>query len=256
MNKKNMKLNIWWKLCITSAIISILTYPSWCFFNWSDKIFPSSDKLATILAPYGYIILVCYWLLCFPLSYFSVFCIWHWRTRYAGCHHILWPIITVFTLWPTPASPLSGSFLVAFAYFFLHIIPDIRQKGVYATPPITRIQNPATSIPKQYLLVKSACFTIGWSLISLSLIYSIMTLIASFVILDILAARLPELIGQTITKKISSALVLSTDVSKTCIVTNVFCAIMAAIGAIFVFISQNLRWKLLGEVDKMNINNR
>jgi hypothetical protein len=253
MNEEKDKLNIWWKLGIASAIISFVSYPAWFLFHWSDKIFPSSDKLATILAPYAYIIVVCFWLSGFAVAFFSVFCIWHWRTRYAGRNHIVWPIITVLAYWPAFINPLPASFFVAIVYFFVHILPDIRRRGTYANPAITAIEPPATPLPKQYKLAKSACFTIGWSLIILSLIVSIIALIASFVILNILARRLPKLVGENITKQISSALVLSTDVSKTCIVTNFLCAITAAIGAIFIQVSQRLRWRLLDEEDKKEL---
>ena len=248
MNKENKKLNIWWKLALVSAIINIVTFPGWVLLRFGGILF------GDLYEEYGHysIIFLC-WFLVIPLVYFSVFCLWHWRTRYAGKYHIVWPIFTVVTYWPGGLTTLPGSFFVAIIYFFMHILPDIRRKGAYANPPKLVIDPPATPLPKKYTLLKTACFATGWSLIIIGLHAAILSCIAHFFIWGVFASRIPHLVGDPFTYKISKGLLLAVDVSKICVVSSLLCAITTAIGAIFIQISQRIRWRLLEEEEKKEL---
>lgn len=250
MNIENNKLNIWWKLAIVSLIINILTIPIWALLRWGEILFPHKDRIPSY-AHYG-LVVTC-WLLAVPLVYFAVFCVWHWRTRYAGKNHLAWPVLVVTTYWPNIITTLPGSFFVAIVYFFMHILPDIRGKGVYANPPDLVITPPATPLPAKFQLMKSACFTIGWGIIIISLLASTTALIANFTIWNIVAKRIPSLVGHTFTEKNAMAYIGLIDITKICVITNYFFAITAVVGGIVIYISQRLRWRLLEEEEKEEI---
>lgn len=247
IKEKKRKLNIWWKLAVASAFINIISFPFWILLRFADVLF--NDEYYFEYAHYSFLI-VC-WLCAIPIIYFGIFCIWHWRTRYKGKNPIAWPIFTVLTYWPGGLTFLPGSFFVAIVYFFMHIIPDIRNKGPYSEKPSElEISHSVAPLPKKYKLAKGACFVTGWALIILGLYTVILSTIAHFTIWDIFAQRIPHLVGEKITHQISKALLLSVDVSKISVVSSVLCAFLTVIGAIFIQVSQKLRWRLLEEEEK------
>ena len=249
MKKKiNNRLTIWWKLAIASVIINILTIPLWVLLRWGEILLMYQNKLMPTYAHYSLIIFCS--ILAIPLVYFSVFCIWHWRTRYAGKYPLSWPILVVLTYWPNIITTLPGSFFIAIVYFFMHIIPDLKEKGVYANPPSIRIDSSAPKLPKSFELAKSACFTIGWALLVLSLLAASLTLKANFTIWNVIANRIPQLVGEPFSEKFAEAFIGIIEITKICVITSFLCVIGIAIGAIFIYTSQKLRWRLLEDEEK------
>lgn len=247
MDEITDKLNIWWKLAIISLVLNVIATPFWMLLsakNIISLIFPN-------LHPHQIWLLYVFFAL--SSGYFSVFVIWHWRTRYAGRNHLVWPILAVIAFWPNFFSLMSGTIFISIAYFFIHVVPDIKKKGAYASPPIIRISHPATPIPPRYQLVKSACFVLGWALIVLGLTFAALSCISHFVCWNAIEEKLPGLIGEHLTKTKCSALILASYVGKITVVTNVVCSIGIAIGTVLLYISPKMRWRLLDEQEKVKL---
>ena len=236
------KLNIWWKLAIVSLVINIISIPFWIFLYFS------TIALRPIIPPHLTWLLFAFFAL--SSGYFSVFVIWHWRTRYAGSNHLIWPILAVILLWPNFVLLMSGTIFISLAYFFMHVFPDIRKKGAYAISPVIEVKPPASPIPPKYQLARSACFTLGWALLILGIASALLSCWSHFVCWNALEQALPGLVGKPFTKDKSDALILASYVGKTAVLTNVVCSLGIALGGILLYISQRMRWRLLDDHEK------
>ena len=246
------KLNIWWKLAFVSGIITIVTFPVW-FIETFGKIFLTfSEDLSFFYNHYSGILFV--WIIAVPIAYFSIFCIWHWKVRYAGNHHLAWAVFFVFSFWGTNVTYISGSTYIAVLYFFMHIIPDIRSKGLYADHPEVKVVPPASSFPGTYKFAKSVCLAAGWGLILVGLFWAVVTCAAYFTVWDTFAETIPDLEGELITKKVASALFLAVDTGKVSVVSSLVCALFTVFGAVLIQISNMISLRLFeAEQSKNNL---
>ena len=237
MKQKN---NIWWKLAFASALVDVLAMPVWIgsHFGCVPRFMPI-PAMPLVLA-----------LLALPVVYLLIFVLWHWRTRYAGRHHLAWPILFVVTSWPL-FSTLPGSVFTALAYCALHLVPDARGKGAYAceVAPLT-LSPPATPLPKGYQLAKSACFVVGWALVIVGLVAAATTCVLDFMIWNVFEQTLPNQIGKEFTKAVSSTLWGAGQIAKVTGLTSLLAVVAATVGAILIQVSQRLRWRLLDEMEK------
>ena len=228
-----------WKLAFVAAVSSFATLPIWVTLHFGY--FPNSFSLPLVVPLLA--------ILALPVVYLLAFSLWHWRTRYAGKHHLAWPILFVVTAWPL-FSTLPGSAFTSLAYFILHILPDARGKGIYANPKPLSTAFPASSLPQSYQLAQSACFVAGWTLVIGGVLFAAITCFASFAIWNIFEDALPRHVGEEISESIAAALWTVSQLAKINGLTSLLSAIAAALGASLVYASQRLRWRLLEEQEK------
>jgi len=244
MQKGKMnKMNIWTKLAVGSAIINIVTFPVWVALRWLSVIVPNIDEFA-LTFPYVAFIVTC-WLLAFPLVYFSVYCIWHWKVRYIGNHHLAWPILTILTYWPNLLTTIPTSFFVAIIYFFMHIVPDVRKKGKYSQVDQPTATSSSVALPSKYKLIKSTSFVTGWSLIGIAILIAITSCFAHFMIWNTAMGKITNVIGKPFTKEMADGLLAGSEVGKVTVVTILLCSITTAIGALLVHSSHKINRRLL-----------
>jgi hypothetical protein len=238
----NRILNIWWKIAFIAAVFDVATLPVWIIIHFGlyGKFIP-----IPLLIPL-------FAILALPVAYLLIFSLWHWRTRYVGRHPLAWPILFVITAWPL-FSTLPGSVFASVAYCLLNILPDARGRGAYAPSVPLALSPPASPLPANYQLAKSACFVLGWSMVIGGVLAAATTCIGVFVIWNRFEIMIPHQIGQQFTESMSSALWVGSQVAKVCGVTCLLAAIAAAGGAVLIQISQRLRWRLLDEQDKEEI---
>jgi hypothetical protein len=232
-------LNIWWKIAFASAVLDVVTLPVWIALQMGRV--PKSFPLALTVPLTAFLAL--------PVVYLFVFSLWHWRTRYAGRHHLTWPILFVLTGWPI-LSTLPGSVFTSLAYFFLHLLPDARGRGIYATPPVRTLAPPASPVPKKYQLAQSACFVLGWILVIGGLFAAAETCKAHFAIWNYFDHALLREVGKELTKAKFNALWVGSQTGKITVLACLFSALASAVGAGFIYVSQRLRWRLLDEQEK------
>lgn len=239
------KTDIWQKLAFASLAIDLIGCPALIFLNLAkDFNFMSLPFPLYWIEVLSYNIIV-------PIWYFITFCVWHWRVRYAGARSMAWMILFLATLWiPLVHISFPCAFLVALAYFLTHIVPDIRKRGAYANPPEIALAPPAPPLPRSWRHVQSACFVLGMVLIVLGVLSAIIVCIAHFVVWNIFADRIPEIVGETITRKISDAILLAVEISKVSVVTSLLASFETVIGAAFLYVSQRMRWRLLEEDER------
>jgi hypothetical protein len=236
------KLNIWWKLALVSAVLDVLTLPVWVFLHLGR--FPESYPIPLVVP-------LCA-LLSLPVLYLTIFALWHWRTGYAGRHHLAWLILFVVTAWPL-FQTLPGSVFVALAYCLVHLVPDARGRGAYATPPSVQVRPPATPLPRSYRLAKSACFVLGWVLVVGGVLAAAITCGADILIWNNFQDTLPHETGKVLSESKASALWVACQIAKTTSVTCLLSALATALGAVLIQISQRLRWRLLDESQRQGM---
>jgi hypothetical protein len=232
----------WWKLAFVSAAIDVVTLPAWVILHFGllSESFP-----IPLVVPLSAV-------LALPVLYLMTFAVWHWRTRYAGRHHLAWLILFVITAWPL-FQTLPASVFVALAYCVVHLVPDARGRGAYATPPAPRVRPPASPLPRSYRLAKSACFVLGWVLVVGGVLAAAITCVTDIAIWNLFQDTIPNETGKVLTESKASALWVACQIAKTTSITCLLSALAAAAGAILIQISQRLRWRLLDEQDRQII---
>lgn len=232
----------WWKLAFVSAAVDVVTLPIWAILHFGllSESFPIPlvGPLCAVLA--------------LPVLYLTVFSLWHWRTRYAGRHHVAWLILFVVSAWPL-LETLPGSVFVALAYCIVHLVPDARARGPYASPPTLRVNPPTTPLPKSYALAKSTCFVLGWALVVGGILVAAITCGVDIFIWNEWQDTIPHEIGNVLTDSKGAALWVACQIAKTTSITCLLAAIAAAVGAVLIQISQRLRWRLLEEQDRQKM---
>jgi len=243
MPKENMKkLSAWEKIAVTCAIVNALSLPVWISIQF--KYFPDSigNHIPTFL---------CAMLTLFiPFIWFAVFNLWHWHTRYSGKHQLGWAIIFVIGAMPFfEYFPLG--MLLMLAYFCMNVLPDIRGK----TLDIIDAGNKRTvKIDGKYQTLKSTFFISGWLSISLGFIFAIATGIITFISINKLELNSQGWEGQTITKSMIGLLWVLSQTCKIYVITALMAVILATAGAILLYISQNMRWRLLEQKEKEDLS--
>lgn len=236
------KLNIWWKLAVASAVLDIVTIPVWIYLGLGR--FPESCPIWPTVPLCG--------MLSLPVIYLVVFALWHWRTRYAGKCHLAWPILFGITALPL-LHTLPCVVLTALVYFFLHLVPDMRSKGAYALPPTFVVVPPASPLPNNNQIAKSACFIVGWLLVIGGVFAGAITCIAHWVIWNRFEDILPGEVGKQMTDGIAKSLYLASQIGKITVITCLLSVLAAAVGAVLIQVSQRMRWRLLDEQEKEEI---
>ena len=243
------KLDMWWRLAVVSAGVNMLSAPAYILFQLGQFFLNEQDQLAQLVhySYYGHIIVFLIWLFAAPFAYSVVFCIWHWHTRFRGKHPVFWPVFT------TLAYPMlvPGAFIIYLTYFFMHVLPDIRGKGAYSRDASIPNVNPlAAPLPANHNFAKSVWLSLGWSFIVIGLIAATTTLIADFVIWNIVLDRIPELVGKPFTKKFAGAFVGFVNINKICVTTSFLCAATTILGAIFLQIGYKKKPSKMDETKK------
>ena len=236
------KLSIWWKMAFASTALDVLTLPVWVSLHLGR--FPESYPIPLVVP-------LCA-LLSLPVLYLTIFALWHWRTRYAGRQHLAWLILFVASAWPL-FQTLPGSVFVALAYCVAHLVPDARGRGSYAAPPSVPVRPPASPLPRDYSLAKSACFVLGWSLVVGGVIAAAITCGADILIWNNFQNTLPHETGKVLSESKASALWVASQIAKTTSVTCLLSALASTVGAVLIQISQQLRWRLLEEHERQRI---
>jgi hypothetical protein len=232
----------WWKLAFVSAAIDVVTLPAWVILHFG---------LLSELFPIPLIVPLCA-VLALPVLYLTTFAVWHWRTRYAGRHHLAWLILFVVTAWPL-FQTLPASVFVALAYCVVHLVPDAQGRGAYATPPVTRVQPPSSPPPRSYRLAKSACFVLGWVLVVSGVLAAAITCVIDIAIWNTYQDTIPNETGKVLSESKGSALWVACQIAKTTSITCLLCVMAAGVGAVLIQISQRLRWRLLEEQERQKI---
>lgn len=139
----------------------------------------------------------------------------------------------------------------------MHVIPDIRKKGLYANQPV--IKNPSSpshQLPKYYQTIRVTCLTIGIGLLVTGVYANIVTFIGNYVVWNIFASRIKQMAGENITIKVRDALLLAVDMNLFCTLFSLLLALMAVIGAILLYISQRMKWRLMEEDEKAELREK
>lgn len=236
------ELRVWWKLAFASSFLSVVTFPVWLALHFGEL----SDILPIPFVPALYVVLS------IPAVYLCIFSLWHWRTRYAGQHHLAWLILFCITAWPL-FQFLPASTVVAVVYCFVHLVPDARGSGAYIFPLKVEFPPLATPLPERYKIIKSSCFVLGWSLIIGSILAAITTCIADIVIWNSFQQTIPHHTGKIFSEAVASALWIASQIAKTSSATCLISTIACAIGAVLIQISQSLRWKLLDNEERLKM---
>lgn len=233
--------SIWWRLTPFAAVFCILSIPFWAA--------PSLDFIPLPELPLpipAYIPL--YAILLVTILYLAAFSIWHWRTRYGGRRPFAWCLFFALC-----AGHFAAFCLPAVAYFFVHILSDLRSKGAYA--PTTPSSDPSSfpPLPARYQYAKSSCFVLGWFLIVFGLFCATVTLVAHFMVWNVFEEAIAANVGEEITESVSSSLWVGSQAGKITNLTSFLAAVGCAIGAVLLFTSQRLRWRLLNDDERKDI---
>lgn len=106
----------WWKLAFIAAIVNFAALPVW-MFRYTGR-WPAAIPISLIVPITVFFSL--------PVLYLAVFSFWHWRTRYAGRHHLAWLILFIIAERPF-VQLFPGMVFIALAYCAIHLVPDARQ---------------------------------------------------------------------------------------------------------------------------------
>lgn len=224
------EFNIWWKLTPIAAILTVASWVGWFYVKDHRPDWPLWMRFS---------LLICIFL---PNMYLSIFALWHWRTRYKGrWHPFAWAV--AFVLWWT--------YLPALGYFLGEILPDMRGKGAYATPP--EYPDDPPSLLKQYQYVKSVCYILGWVLLAWAFYASVTIAFAHWMMIDLFVDKLPEGVPKDISANMAKILVAFFTAQKTSFAIVGIAGICSTVGAILLCISQRMRWRLLDEKEKSEI---
>lgn len=215
------ELTTWQKLAVTAAVLCVVAIIAYMPLGIASA-FNKAKWLAAA-----------WWMVAIPSNlYLSIFALWHWRTRYAGKRALGWAL---FFFW-------MQFLLPAVCYFFTHILPDIRQRGAYA--PAAPEPAPPLPIPPAYENRKSLCFVAGWGLVSWTVAATLIGLICWEMILYIYLDTVTQIGPQRSPQELAKLLELCGRIFRIGIWGMGACAFLAAIGAIFLYMSQRMKWNI------------
>ena len=179
-------------------------------------------------------------------TYLVVYCFWHLRTRYAGRHALSWTILLVLTT-GLVLNTFSASLIIPILYCLLHVLPDAKRKGLYATPPVFKVRARATPLPSSYSTAKSVCFVLGWFFILAGILSTLSIHIANTLIWDAFRSALPGYVGETFTQDLVAPLEVAVTIAKIMSWGGLLSTLSCGLGAILLLISQKLRWRMMEE---------
>jgi hypothetical protein len=222
----DQRSNIWWKLTPLAAVLTVLTWLVLMYIKFEEP----ELSLWHLLPIY-----VGLWL---PNAYLSTFALWHWKTRYQGRWPFAWAI--AFVLW--------WAYLPGLAYFLSYILPELRGKDPYSKPPEALVL--PDPLPQKYRYLKSAFFIIGSFLVLWGLFATVVVAIAHWCIVPVFNDAIPQNIPEKFSQETGSALLMFSTSVSVMFTTVAISGMATALGAILLYFSQRIRWRLLDEKEK------
>lgn len=226
---REQRFNVWWKLTPLAAVLTVLTWLCLMYIKFEEP------ELSL-----WYLLPLCIGLL-LPNAYLSTFALWHWKTQYRGRWPFAWAI--AFVLW--------WAYLPGLAYFLSYIVPELRGKDAYSKAPEAMM--PPVHLPKEYRYLKSAFFVVGSFLVLWGLFATVVVAIAHWCIVPVFTDAIPQNIPEKFSQETGSALLMFSASVSVMFTTVAISGMATALGAILLYSSQRMRWRLLDEKDKESI---
>lgn len=220
-DQRSRKLSMWDKLTKLAAVVSTVGIFSY---------FP-----VEILAREFHIVWprIVFWGIFLPFYiYLVTYCLWHWRTRYAGKRPFAWAFFFAYAQFVFPA----------ILYYFSHVVPDFRQRGAYALSAPK--PNPPLPLPSEYEVRKSLCFVIGWALVIWAVMAAVIMVIAQEIILGIFLETASIDGPRRTPQELTSFLTFIGNYCRTQVWFLGAWTLAAAGGAISLYISQRMKWRI------------
>ena len=139
-------------------------------------------------------------------------------------------------------------FLPTLGYFLIYILKELLGKNPYKKSPEAF---PKTKpLAQKYNCYRSALFVVGGFFVVWGLLASTVSGIAYWVIISVFKDSIPNAVPEKISAEIGDTLLILSYVFSVLTIITTTAALAAGIGAIFLFVSQRLKWRLQEPVEK------
>jgi hypothetical protein len=179
-------------------------------------------------------------MLAIPGAILTILVLWHWKSRHIGAIPIVWPVLIVLLGWPYSIR-LPGVVVVSVTYFFIHLLPDILQRGPYAPRTADPPDTPPPARPTR--LLGPACLACGWGLILSGAFRAFHSSLALYLAWGQMPDIAPNYVGKEFTAHIRDVLLLLADMGQLMAVDCAVLVLTTVTGALLIHFGQEQRMK-------------